>query len=195
MFRIPIGDYRLQLDYRIHAALSLLSVQESVLLCPRKLAWRISQIQERPLAAILSSIGLSDGEYALRVSYMDFALVEAIVYLVNRWGTSKDSLYVIPENKPSQFLYCPGSRESVFVQNRTLTIHNSAVDYLRSKSIPAYGPHVVDPIPEPTYQDIVIGASIVRVDRSTGKPIGPGSDESVLLPEYLRPCRFLCGNG
>jgi hypothetical protein len=186
-FRVPIGDYSLQLDYRIHAALRLLSDTKSLLLFRRAIKWRIDEVSGRPLDVVLRAMGFvaSDGAFQLVARNIDLAY--SLVYLTNRWGSSEDGLYIIPQDKPDTFLYVPGSPESLFCSCRTLDRHHECVDVLRRNNVPAFGLHVMNPLQEPLYQDISVGSGVVRVDRRTGKPIGPGSPESILSPEYLPP--------
>ena len=188
LFRIPIGDYRLQLDYRFSSAIQLVATG-NLLLCRKTLDWRF---ESRPLDAVLKAIGIVPGSGVLRFSDDDRQLAFSILYLTNRWGSCDDSIYLVSESCPNLLLFAPGSPESLFVICPTLSDHQRYVEHLRKKNIPAYGPYVDDPLDEPVYENIVIdsfgsGKSIVMVDPNTGKPIGPGSAESELLPEFLPP--------
>ena len=188
-FRVPIGDYRLQLDYRLNAALSLLPQDMRLLLLRRNLRWDLKEHNQRPLDTVLCAFKILPVEGVLRLSSSDRQLAIAMSYLTNRWGRSGDSLYVLPETNPQVMLYVPGSPESLFVTARTLEAHEHSVNTLKQRGVPAYGKHVTDPMPLPSYQDIQLGSSVVAVEPSTGKPIGAGGDESTLLREFLPPRR------
>jgi hypothetical protein len=184
-FRIPIGDYLLQLDYRISAILDLLPDQEPIIVFPRSLKWDFSD-NRSPLGAVLRSFIPLDS-IAVRALPGERKLVFATTYMTNRWGRSSNSIYIASESSPRLLVYAPGSPESVFVMSHDLEIHDASVTTLNKRGIPAYGRYIVHPIPEPIYKDIEINGLKVGVDQLTGKPIGIGSNESILLPEYLPP--------
>jgi hypothetical protein len=187
IFRIPIGDYRLQLDYRIDAAITLLPQDSDLLLFRKSLRWSTTERQQRPLEAVLHAFNVLPHEGILRLSTSERQLAFAFAYLTNRWGMACDSLYMVSHDDPQVMLFVPGSPESLFVVARTSETHHQCVNNLKNRGVPAYGKYVREPIPQPTYEDIQLGSSRITVDPGTGKPIGPGSDESVLSPDFLPP--------
>lgn len=189
MFRVPIGDYRLQLDYRLSAAFSLLPLDCSLILHRRGRTWGTSVAQSHSLETLLRGLGVLSHEGALLARPQARGLVYCLAYLTNRWGRGFDSLYLIPDRGPQQMLYCPGSPESIFVMTPSRSLHDHYVERFRNQSIPVYGPAIPVPLSPPIYEDIRIGDAVVRVDPSTGKPIGPGSEEASLDPAFLpREC-------
>ncbi len=187
MFRIPIGDYHLQLDYRIDKLFELIP-NTPHFVCTKDLKWNFHTIGVNPkLEAILEGIGVVEGEHILHFEPDETSLVKALVYLTNRWGCSSNSLYVFPKNNPMVMFFVPGSPESVFVISSSQVDHDKYVDDLKQCDVPAFGPFVKSPIPLPVYHSFEVGSGVVTVDPDTGKLMGAGSPESALDPIYLPP--------
>jgi hypothetical protein len=190
VFRIPIGDYLLQLDYRIEKALNLFQFDSRIYVCNRRLNWNLQHFaggdKECKYVSLLKTLGFSAGVHVLRFGEAERRLVEGVLYLINRANNSALSVWAVCENNP-RIIFSFSSPESVWAYCRDRLTHDEACETLMAQNIPVYGPHVRNPIPEPVYSEIVDGKLRVTVDPKTGRPIGPGSAESVIRPEFLPP--------
>ena len=184
----------LQLDARIAAAFRLLPDPSGLFVWKTDPVWNVSnpckslQSSNDLLDAVLRAIGVRDGPGVLEFEPSERLLVLALAYLTNRWARGLGrGIYIVPKGTPDGMLYFCPSTESIFIICRTKSVHDDFVERLTAAGVPAYGPLIASPYIAPPYPDIELGSTRVTVDRTTGKPTGNGSEESVLLPEYLPP--------
>jgi hypothetical protein len=192
-FRVPIGDYRFQLNDRIRAVFQILPEPSSFWLIKRS-QWP-SDVSSTPhdqklLNSVFDGLLIRPDASAILFPPHERNLVEAIAYLVNRLGESLDrSLFVIPMEDPQYIIDCCAHPESIFVSAINKQAHDDAVMRLRSLRVPAFGPNISNPYIQEPYSDIIWMGRTINVDRKTGKVYGPGSDESSVLPEFQEPTR------
>jgi hypothetical protein len=189
-FRIPISDFQLQLDYRLNRAFALLPAASPLWVWWAQERWNGYQSETNPYHAVLRRMGFVDLTNVLFLEVSERPLALALSYLTNRWGRSGESLCILAEALPDLMLYFPTSPVSVFAFCRGQTVHDRAVEALVQANVPAYGPHIAEPLAEPTYEGFTHGEKLIQVDRETGRIVGPGSEESVILPFLIQKHRF-----
>ncbi|HET6247921.1 MAG TPA: hypothetical protein VFE47_09505 [Tepidisphaeraceae bacterium] len=198
-FRVPIGDFELQLDFRIKHIFDLLNWKSGVWVLKRT-PWDFGSgasmgLQRDMLRAIHQSIGIPNHARVFSCTPDERPLVQALAYLTNRWTSDlPESLYVISRESPDYIVFCCGHPESIFVQARDRALHDAAVARLRDKKVPAFGPLIPSPYLQEPYKGHVWMGKILAVDEKTGKAIGAGSAESTLKPEFREPMQDLEGN-
>jgi hypothetical protein len=191
-FRVPLSDYELQLDTRLDRVFDLLNWDSGAWVVKPQ-PWNFEKppsflMQERMLYATMQAIGITSNARVLLLNPNERMLAQVLAYLTNRWGHDlDDSLYILPLKEPGYVIDCCASRESVFVRARTQKVHDIAVQYLREKKVPAFGPFIKSPYVQEPYQDREWMGKAIPVDRKTGKLLGAGSSMAALKPEFREP--------
>lgn len=185
VFRIPIGDYKLQLDYRIKGILDIVKLHSNNMYIFSKCPYEAIHYNNKSLTKLVECISASNRPFI--TSELDTAFI--VAYMYNRWAVSGEGVF-ISTSDGQIVIYQPGNSSTLFVKCKSRERHDQIIEELKAFKIPAIGPHIADPLEYIIYEDIAYLGVNAKVNRSTGKVEGHGSEISVLkkcfLPTSLR---------